>query len=276
MTSWLGHFHVKFTQAGLTEMKPKPPVDQLAFGKIFTGQFYYSYKIYDLCLMFMFSIILVLTSLNIFLFLFPPLQTICWPSTGLLREVGKLPRLNLLPTSASTQAQRYPSWFHPKSILTSVRCYTMLKSCLRAWRPTEVWMGRSGCSGRCTTWPGWTWRPQEPASLPLTGTSWWSASGSWWWSTRSGCPTTPPPPSTSDPPWSGQSPPLEWLLLAKPDSLSSSVLWDPTTPLDSSQWTFWQTHSMFEPGLAAVASLRWDLIMHPPYGHRLDLLQSVL
>ena len=49
----------------------------------------------------------------------PPWQTTCWQSTGLQREDGKLPRLNLLPTSASTQAQRflYPSMFQNLSCL---------------------------------------------------------------------------------------------------------------------------------------------------------------
>ena len=247
-------------------MKPKPPVDQLAFGKIFTGvTFLPPTKCF------------ILTSPNVFLLisistLADHMLTIDWTA-----ERGwEAPKIEPFANFSVHPGAKVPVSVNvPKSILSSTRCYTMPKNCLRAWRPTEVWMGRSGCSDRCTTWPGWTWRPQEPASPPLTGTSWWSASGSWWWSTRSGCPTTPPPPSTSGPPWSGRSPPLEWPLLEKQDSSSSSVLWDPTTPLDSSQWTFWQILSMFEPGLAVVGTLRWGPTMLPPSGHRFHLLQNI-
>ena len=51
----------------------------------------------------------------------------------------------------------------------------MPRSCLRAWRPTGASMIRSGSSGRCTTWPGWTARPRGPVCPPSIPTSYSSA-----------------------------------------------------------------------------------------------------
>ena len=164
--------------------------------------------------------------------------------------------------------------FKSSGISSSLRSCIMPKSCLRAWRPTEVLMGKLGCSDRCTTWPGLTWPPREPACQLLTGRSWWSASGGWWWSTRSGCPTTPPPPSTSGRPWLGRNQPSESLLLVKQGCSCCSAQWDRTTRLGSSQSTCWPTLSTCEPGLEVVASPRWAPTMPPHCGHR--YLQCIL
>ena len=73
-------------------------------------------------------------------------QTTGWGSNGNWTRVGALPRSNLFGT-----------W---RSILRP-RCSTTLRSCLRAWKLTEVWMTRSDCSDPCTTWPGWTSQLRE-------------------------------------------------------------------------------------------------------------------
>ena len=87
-------------------MKPKPPVDQLAFGKIFTGQVWAKF-------------LAKLERLAHILFC----QTTCWQSTGRRKGGGKLPRLNLLPTSASIQEQRY-------SFALQVLCYRLFPQVL--------------------------------------------------------------------------------------------------------------------------------------------------
>ena len=141
------------------------------------------------------------------------------------------------------------------------RSFTMLKSCLKEWRPTEALITRSGCSGLCTTCPGCWFPPDDPVFPNSIPKNWPIVSGNWSRLNKNGSHILPVLPFISGLPWSESNPRLEWHRLPRSNCLLFCRPSDPIFHPGSNRLICWLTPNMSGLGPEVPDTPKWDQTM---------------